>query len=353
MIKNQKLIISVFFFALLLFVMAQLLTIFKPFFQAFFWASILTFGFYPVYARLAARVGPSAAAAATTLAILVIVIVPALLVLATLIQQTLDLTQRVSAGAILEFLERLRQTPWLQSLQLKVARFELLSDYLDDWSRRIVQGLGDFTTSQIASWTKNILLIFFNVFVVVFLLYFLLRDGERFYRYLHRLVPLEARDKDLIFSKVNDTFASVIRGQFLTSLTQATITAVTFAFLDLPASIFFGFVTFITTLIPVLGATAVWLPCSIVLFLNGEIARGAVLFAVGLLVISLIDNFLKPILIGERIKVPVFLLFFGVLGGLKAYGITGIFLGPLFIALFFVLIRIYQERYQGAGARGS
>lgn len=344
--KNQNQIIAIFFFGLFLFVMYQLFVIFSPFFEAIFWASILTFAFYPLHKRLVARTGrPVPAAIITSVVIFLVVIVPAFLVLSNLINQTLDLYQHVNAGGLTHIIDNIKNLAWLQAIHLKITSSELFQQYLSDWPLRITRSLAEFTTAQIASWTKNIVLILLNFILVIFLLFSLLYYGERIYLVFQRLVPLEEKDKKIIFSKINETFASVIRGQFLTSLVQGTLTGATFAFLGLPAPTFFGCVTFICTLIPVLGATSVWLPFTIYLLLTQEILKGVVLGLVGLFVISLIDNILKPILIGERIKIPVILLFFGVLGGLRAYGMTGVFLGPLFISLFFVLINIYQERY--------
>jgi len=347
MMKNQKQIISVFFFVLLIFVMYQLLMIFSPFFEAFFWAAILTFAFYPIYKRLSDQTHqPILSAIFTTGVILIIVILPSVFIMGNLINQSLELFQQINAGGLSTAIESIRNIPWLQNIYSKIVNSDLLVQYLSDLPARITGTLADLTTSQIASWTRNILLIIFNLFLVIFLLFFFLYYGEKIYRFFYKLIPLEEKDKKLIFSKINDTFASVIRGQLLTSLAQGILTGATFFFLGLPAPYFFGFVTFISTMIPVFGATAVWLPFSIYLFLNQEVLKGLILFIIGAFLISVIDNILKPILIGERIKIPVFLLFFGVLGGLRTYGMTGIFLGPVFIALFFVLIKIYQERYQ-------
>ena len=347
MLKNQKIIVAVFFYALLIFVAYQLVVIFRPFFEAFFWASILTFAVYPLYRKLERLIGSGRLAAlAATLLIFLIVILPAIFILGNLIAQTLEIYQHVSEGGLTASIQKIRDLPWLREVQTRIERSSFLTEYLADWPVKITRSMADFATSQIASWTKNILLIFFNFSAVIFLIYVLLRQGERIYQACYRLFPLEPRDKKMVFEKINETFASVIRGQFVTSAVQAVLTGLTFFFLGLPAPYFFGFVTFICTMIPVLGATSVWLPFALYLLFTGQMVKGGILVAVGVLLISAIDNVLKPILIGERTKIPLFILFFGVLGGLRAYGMTGIFLGPVFIAIFTVLIKIYQDRYQ-------
>ena len=132
---------------------------------------------------------------------------------------------------------------------------------------------------------------------------------------------------------------------FFTSVAQGILCGVVFLVLGLPAPHFFGFVTFIATMIPVLGATLVWMPFVVYLFAAQQTTKAVILLLLGVFVISMVDNIIKPILIGERTKVPIFLLFFGVLGGMNAYGFTGVFLGPLCITIFFALVRIYKMRY--------
>jgi predicted PurR-regulated permease PerM len=136
----------------------------------------------------------------------------------------------------------------------------------------------------------------------------------------------------------------VIRGQLLTAITQAIVAGIIFWMTGIPVPILFAVVLFFTTLIPVLGAATVWVPLVLYLLSIQQHARAAVLFIFGLLVISLLDNVIKPAVIGEKTRLPYFLLFFGILGGLKIYGFMGIFLAPVVLSLFFALIRIYQER---------
>ena len=180
---------------------------------------------------------------------------------------------------------------------------------------------------------------------MTFLLFIFLKDGEKIYRFIYEIAPLERKNKQPLFGQINDTFSAVIRGQLLTSLTQALVAGVIFWFLGLPLPVLFAAVTFITSMIPVVGASAVWLPLVVYLLTLGQQGRALVLFVFGVLVISLIDNLMKPALIGEKTRLPYFLLFFGILGGIKLYGLMGIFIAPVILSLFFALVKIYQEKY--------
>ena len=118
-----------------------------------------------------------------------------------------------------------------------------------------------------------------------------------------------------------------------------------FTVLGVPVPLFFTFLIFLTTLIPILGAASVWFPIAVYLLIMQLYGKAIILFVVGFFGISLIDNIMKPAIIGKRTKLPYFLLFFGIMGGMKLYGLMGIFLAPVVLSLFFALIKIYREKY--------
>ena len=348
--KERKLIISIFFFALLLFVIYQLLYIFSPFFNAVFWAAILTFAFYPLYQFfLKLFKQRTLAALATTFSIVLFVIPAGFYVLQNSVKQTIELYQEartyVRGRGLEDLLIALQHFAWFQTFQQKVFASDLIKETLSNTLLGATHSLASLTTAKLTAFTRHIPFIIFNVFLVVFLTFFFTRDGEKIYRFIYELTPLEEKDRKAVFAKLNDVFSGVIRGQLLTSFTQGILTGVTFFFLSLPAPFFFGFVTFITSTIPITGASTVWVPFAFYLAITHQTAKAISLFIIGTFVISLSDNLLKPLLIGEKTKTPVFLLFLGILGGLRAYGVTGMFLGPVFISLFFALVKIYQEQY--------
>jgi predicted PurR-regulated permease PerM len=347
MLTSQKQLISVFFFALLIFVVWQLIQIFYPFFQAFFWAAILSFAFYPVASFLKRKLkNANLSSAITMLIIFSVVIIPSLFVLANLIIQTFEIYQYLSGGGLTIIVEKIQNLQWIHSINESLMGSKYFSDYFSDLPSRTVHAIGNVVTTYLARGTKNVLLIAFNFILMLFMIFFITRDGDKIYKFIYRLVPFEEKERMAIFSKINETFASVIRGQFLTSLVQGILAGLTFLFLGLPVPHLIGFLTFISSLIPVIGASAVWFPFAVYLLIQQEFTKGIALLLIGIFCISLIDNFLKPALIGERIKMPPFLLFFGILGGLRLYGMMGVFLGPILMTLFFVLIQIYHERYR-------
>jgi predicted PurR-regulated permease PerM len=178
-----------------------------------------------------------------------------------------------------------------------------------------------------------------------FLVFIFFKDGQTIIDFIYQITPLAENTKSAVFSQINGTLGAVIRGQMLTSLAQSVIAGIVFASLGLPGPIFFALVTFLASLIPVLGAQMIWLPLVGFLVLSNQMTKAIILFVLGVGVISLVDNLMKPALIGEKTKLPYSLLFFGILGGLKVYGLMGVFLAPVILSLFFALIKIYRENF--------
>ena len=343
--------ISLFFLALLLFIIYQFCLILSPFVRAIFWSAILAFGFYPLYEQLRKKLKTHEilAAALMTVLIFLIVIPPVVLVITNVATQAIQLYQAASdyvrEGGIETAIEKVRALTLVQYLEARILQWEPLKQNLADWLLSSTQAIGNFATSQAANITKNLLLVGLNTVLMTFLLFVFLKDGPEIYKFIYQIAPLEERNKRAIFGQISDTFGAVIRGQLLTSLTQAVVAGIVFWVLGLPLPVLFAAATFLAALVPVVGASAIWVP--LVLFLVGtdQIVKAVILFVIGALIISLIDNIMKPALIGEKTRLPYFLLFFGILGGIKLYGLMGIFLAPVVLSLFFALIRIYQEKY--------
>ncbi len=343
--------ISLFFIALLVFVVFEIFLIFGPFFHSIFWAAILAFGFYPVFDRLKKmlKTHDLIAAFLMTILIFLVVIPPIVFLIINITGQAIDLYQAVSSyiqsGQLEKLINDTRAVPFVQTLEKQIGRWEPLNQNISTWMLNGARNLGNTIAAQVGHLTKNLFFVILNVFLVAILLFIFLKDGWKIYQFIYDIAPLEKETKKSVFGQINETFSAVIRGQLLTSLTQAIIAGAIFWILGIPASIFFGMATFLAALIPVAGPSIIWLPLTVYLFIQHAYVKAMILFLFGLLVISLVDNFMKPILIGEKTKLPYFLLFFGILGGLKLYGLMGIFLAPVILSVFFALVKIYQEKY--------
>lgn len=348
MTRNQ--IVSLFFLALLLFVVYQILLLFSPFMDAIFWAAILAFGFYPLFVPLKKTLkNETAASLIMTVFILLLVAPPFIFLIVNLTSQAIELYQIVTTyireGHVEKLIDQIRALPWIKGVEHQIFQWEPLKENATTWLINASRQVANFSIAQAGVMTKNFFILLINVVLIAFLMFIFFHDGEKIYNFIYQIAPLEEENKKPIFAQANETFAAVIRGQLLTSLTQAILAGLIFWILKLPAPIFFGAATFLATLIPVLGATSIWLPLAFYLFVHREYSKAGILVLFGVLVISLVDNLIKPAIIGEKTRLPYFLLFFGILGGISVYGLMGIFLGPLVLSVFFVLIKIYKEKY--------
>jgi predicted PurR-regulated permease PerM len=343
--------ISLFFIAFLLFIVYQFLMILSPFFRAFFWSAILAFGFYPLYEKLKKKLKTHEilAAGLMTFLIFLLVIPPVILLVINVGTQAIELyqlaTNYIGEGGVEKLIEQIRNLSLVQNLEARILQWEPLKQNLAEWILSSSRAIGNFATGQAATITKNLLLVILNILLMTFLLFIFLKDGTKIYKFIYQIAPLEERTKRAVFSQINETFSAVMRGQLLTSMTQALVAGIVFWILGLPIPLFFAAATFLAGLIPVVGASTIWFPLVVYLIVMNNYIKAGVLFVIGTLIISLIDNIMKPALIGERTKLPYFLLFFGILGGIKLYGLMGIFIAPVVMSLFFALIKIYQEKY--------
>jgi predicted PurR-regulated permease PerM len=196
---------------------------------------------------------------------------------------------------------------------------------------------------------RNTLFLVVDLCIMLIALYFFFRNGERYYAMSLDLVPFSAVQKESISKKLYDTFTAVINGVFLIALGQGIMTGIGFALFQVPFPVFWGFCAAVLALLPVGGAALVWLPGAAYLLLTGSKLSGVLLAVWGLLLVSLPDNFIKPLVIGKKAKLPTFFLFLGILGGLQVYGFLGILFGPLVVTLVTAFVQIYREEFAGNG----
>ncbi|WP_347275552.1 AI-2E family transporter [Candidatus Kuenenia sp.] len=341
--------ISYFFIALLVFVVSMVIYIFSPFFKAIFWSAILAFTFYPVYAQLNRLLkNETVSSLLMTVLIFLLVIPPVIYLIVNLSAQAIDLyplaADYVREGRLEALIDHVRSFHVVQNIEDRLVQWEPLKQNLNEWMLSSARAVGNYTAAQAGTITKNVFFVILNILMMFFLVFVFLKDGNAIYSFIYEIVPLEEKHKYLVFQRISETFSAVIRGQLLTSLAQATVAGIIYWAIGLPLSLFFAMLTFITSMIPMVGTTAVWLPLVIYLAVTHQYMRAGLLAVLGFFVIGLIDNFIKPALIGKKTHLPYFLLFFGILGGIKFFGLMGIFLAPVLLSLFFALIAIYREK---------
>jgi predicted PurR-regulated permease PerM len=353
---NKENLFAFAFLVILLSLLWLVLTILDPFLGDFLWAIILAFTFYPLYKPLRTRLKGKGNVAAFMLTALVVLCLglPGFFVLMNLgqeakkayhalsnshwIERSRSLTDRFPTAKVQGILERLG----VESDQAEA----ILQEGIGSGLKSIPKIVGE----KVSTIFTNLALFALHALFVAVALFFFFRDGARYAALLAELLPLELHHRELVVNTLSRTVSAVVRGMFLTALAQGLLAGMGFAVAGVPVPVLLGLLTFITSMIPFLGATSVWLPAAIWLFIQDHTLAAVGLALWGACVVSVVDNIIKPVVIGEGTKIPVFLLFFTILGGLKVYGVLGVFLGPIILAMGMAFLAIYRDLYLKAGA---
>jgi len=325
--------------------------ILKPFLTPIAWAIVFSIIFYPVYAfTLKYTRWKSIAALITLTIILVVILGPFSYLTYLLVSELKDLTGYLEADKI-EALESLMQHPSIKAITDKILSvFNLTEDELNQTIIDNISKLGKEMVGRITKGATNVVTISLDFIFMVFSIFFFLRDGPEFLSKTRDYMPFSEIQKDRLVKQIRDIIISTIYGGVVVSIIQGTIAGLAFFFLGISTPVVWGLATSIASFVPLLGAAAIWVPATGYLFLTGASLKGFILAIIGLFGISLVDNILKPIIIGGRTKMPILVIFFSVLGGIKLLGLIGLIMGPLVIALFISVIEIFRSVEGGQNA---
>lgn len=309
-----------------------------PFLPAIALAVALAVMFTPLQCLLEKRLKHTSIAALLSVTVIaVVVVVPTLFVAQSLVVQAARGAQlvdaKVSSG---EWQRAVRAQPQLAPL---IERIDAQVD-LPGAVRAITTRLSGFAGSLVKGSVFNLI-----AFVVTFyLLFFFLRDRHRALLALRGLLPLREVELDHLFQRINDTLHATIYGTLSVAALQGLLGGLMFWWLDLPAPLLWGVVMALLAVVPVLGAFVVWIPAAIFLLLEGRWEKALVLMLWGALVVGTIDNLLRPLWVGQRLKQHTVLAFLSVVGGLLVFGAAGLILGPVTLTVTLVLLEVSAQR---------
>jgi len=280
-----------------------------------------------------------------TFSVILIIIIPAILFFFLLTQESIEAYNKYKDFLFnlnfSSYIERLKGT----SLGASLKRF-LSNERPEALIAKFASGVTGFLLEEAQVIAKNTGIVIFRLIIMFIGIFFFLRDGEKISEYIRKLLPLEEKTKEIVINRLNETVSAVLIGMIVTAIVQGLLLSVGFLIFGAGYPVLFGAITFVFALLPFGGAVPVWLGGAIYLFLNSKTGAGIGLLIWGALLVSSIDNFLKPILIGEKTHIPFFLLFLSLFGGIMTFGLTGLFLGPILIAILLSLLKVYTDEYQ-------
>ncbi|MDR0208176.1 MAG: AI-2E family transporter [Pseudomonas putida] len=335
---------------LLALVTIAFLWILLPFYGAVFWAVILAILFSPLQRDLMLRLGGrrNLAAALTLLVCLLIAILPVIIIGTLLVQEGASLYQRIEKGELdiaghIESFKALLPAFIQNALErLGMGDLEGLRENITKWA---TQG-SQFLAGQAFSFGQGTFDFLVGFGVMLYLLFFFLREGGELARKVRLAVPLPEQQKRRLQLKFSRVVRATVKGNLLVAITQGALGGLIFWALGIPSALVWAVLMAFLSLLPAVGAGIVWVPVAVYFLATGAILSGVVLIAFGVLVIGLVDNLLRPILVGKDTKMPDYLILISTLGGLAVFGLNGFVIGPLIAALFMSSWAIFTSRLQ-------
>jgi len=320
-----------------------------PFSGAVLWATTLAIIFAPIYRRLVVLLGRrrSLAALATLSIILLLVILPLTMIIAALVQEASGLYQSFQSGEInlASYFQQMRDAlpHWAASLLDRSG----LSD-LGAWQERVSAGLlqaSQYLAAQAVSIGQMTFEFVVSLFVMVYLLFFLLRDGDRLVDRIEDAVPLHAEHRRAFFDRFTVAIRATVKGDVVIALLQGALGGLMFWLLGIRAALLWAALMAVLSLFPVLGSGLVWGPVAIYFLLAGPFWKGVVLLVYGVLVIGLVDNLVRPALVAKDTRMPDYVVLISTLGAIAMIGLNGFVIGPVIAALFIAAWDIFAKSH--------
>ncbi|MBN8820288.1 MAG: AI-2E family transporter [Sphingomonas sp.] len=340
-----------FFLVFVLVVSVAFALILEPFFVAVLWGLIAAILFNPLNRRVLAAIPGhrNSAAALTLLLIVAVIIVPAILLTLALVNEASVFYGKVQSGQInfadlfaqvqarlpdwvVHYLQRFGLTDFA-ALQARLDA-GLAASFRTIATRAVIIGQGAFSLLVALS-------------VTLYLTYFLLRDGDTLADRVMNMTPLHPAQREALMRQFVTVIRATIKGSIVVAIVQGLIGGIVFWLLDVEGALLWGVMMGFFSLLPAIGTGLVWVPVAIYLLATGAIAKGLILVFCGLFVIGMVDNLLRPILVGRDARLPDYVVLISTLGGIELFGFSGIVIGPVIAALFIATWTIVADMRGG------
>ncbi len=341
------------FFVLITLVTLSFLGLIHEFIQPLFWAAVLAILFNRPQRRFLRlfRGRSSLAAGMSVLVIVLMVILPSFLIAAAVTREALGLYERIAEGnsqfrEAFEFIEQKLPdvTHYLDRIGVDLQKTE---QRFSDTALTASRYLG----SQLVNFGQGTAAFLFKFFLMLYILFFFLRDGDRLLAAVGRALPFSDLRERKLFAKFAEVSRATLKGTLIVGAVQGSLGGLIFWILDIRAAVFWGMIMTVLSLLPALGSVIVWGPAGIILIIQHEPVKGVILLVTGAVIIGLVDNILRPMLVGRDTRMPDFLILLSTLGGLTVFGISGFVLGPIIAALFLTIWDMFARDYSAEGNR--
>jgi predicted PurR-regulated permease PerM len=336
------------FFLLLGLITLLLGHILRPFFFAIFWAVLLAAIFAPLHRRLCRKIINRNICAGLTLgAVLVTMILPVGLILALLFGQSLEIYNSIHSNG----------SSWMHSLtglfnslgeRPMLARFNIDQQFITDKSVELFKAVANFLVSNLSTFTGNTVIFLVQFAVMLYCLFYFLRDGEDLLNTISHYMPVDERHIHTFINEFVTTSKATLKFTFVIGGIQGLLGGLVFYITGIESSLVWGVLMIGLSIVPALGSAIIWAPAGVIMLLTGHVWQGVTILIFGSIVISSVDNLLRPVLMGQDIQMHPLLIFLSTLGGIAVFGFSGFVLGPVvasfFLASWKLLLELYEEQ---------
>jgi predicted PurR-regulated permease PerM len=316
-----------------------------PFYGAVFWSVVLAILFTPFYRKMLVRLNrhENLAAIATLLICLVVVVLPLTLISISLAQEATTVYQSARSGQINfgGFFEKVVSAlpTWVVGL-LRRFGVDNIAALQEKLTTTAAAG-SEMITRQVINIGQNTFNFLVSFTIMLYILFFLLRDGDRLAEKLRQATPLSAHHKRQLYANLVIVIRATVKGNVVVAAVQGALGGLAFWFLGVQGPLLWGVLMAFLSLLPAVGAAIIWIPVAIYFLLVGTIWKGVSLILFGVLVIGLVDNILRPILVGKDTQMPDFVVLISTVGGMALLGLNGFVIGPMIAALFITLWQLF------------
>lgn len=317
------------------------LEIIMPFLAPLAWSAVLAIFFYPLYTNLKRKVSPTVAALLSTLAVTILLIVPVLLVLLYATREAIDSSGKVQSmiGNGVNLIPSAAME-WVKGhLPESAQNMDIIGPL-----RQAAEKVASYLASSVGALLKNAFSFVMNLFILLFALFFMLRDGETVLRGVRHLIPFEKDLQDSMLQESGDLIFASVAVALLIAVIQGFLGGVAFAVSGLPAPVFMAVLIAFFSIVPVVGSALVWFPAAVWLALQGHWGKAVIVLIICGAVAGVADNLVRPLLLRNRTKLNDLLLFISILGGLQVFGLLGLIVGPTVVAAALGVLRVYMDR---------
>lgn len=334
------------FLLFLAFVSLLFFSILMPFLGAIFWAVALAIVFAPLQNYFVKHIKwKNFATLCTLVCCALIVVLPFLFIISSVIAECMKMYAALSSGStnLTQYIEEIQKAyPFIQDI-LKELNFEpgLITQKISEYALKI-SGYIATQTVHIGQGTISFIV---QVCIMLYIAFYMMRDSNSLIIKLHKALPLGHKREQLLFAKFSEVTRATIKGSLVVAIVQGTIGGLVFYFLGVSSALLWGVVMTLFSLIPIVGASIVWLPVCVYFFAVGETMNAIILLFFGAVVIGLMDNILRPVLVGRDTKLPDYVILLSTLGGFSIFGMNGFVVGPLAATLFLASWEIFTLEF--------